>query len=236
MKNKVVKAVVGDLPHMTLRQADKINSFIERHQFTSILELGFRHGVSTCYMAASLARTGGGSITTVDFKSAQTAYPNIEQLLEKIGERERVHVYYEPTSYTWRLMKMLEESPSPRFDSCYLDGAHNWFVDALAFFLVDRLLEPGGWILFDDLNWTYATSPSLKNTEFVKNMPDEEKETAQVKKIFDLLVRTHPDYGNFRVDGSWAYAQKIKGSNETFCAQIESPDSCSNKLKNFFSK
>ncbi|MEM9852716.1 MAG: hypothetical protein AAF761_12065, partial [Pseudomonadota bacterium] len=31
----------------------------------------------------------------------------------------------------------------------------------------------------------------------------------QVGKVYDLLVRTHPGYGNFRVDGQWAFAQKL---------------------------
>jgi hypothetical protein len=50
-----------------------------------------------------------------------------------------VNYYFEPTSYTWRMMKMLEEDEGPRFDLCYLDGAHSWFVDGFAFFLIDRL-------------------------------------------------------------------------------------------------
>ena len=145
---------------------------------------------------------------TIDLESARTAQPNIEELLTQVGERERVKVFYEPTSYTWRLMKFLEQDPLPSFDFCYLDGAHNWFVDALAFTLVDRVLRPGGWIIFDDVDWTYATSPALSKTEWVQNMPADERETPQVQKIFDLLVKTHPNYHHFRLEDGWAYAQK----------------------------
>jgi predicted O-methyltransferase YrrM len=55
MKNHDVRSVVADLPHMTLEQAEKITTFITDKRVEAILELGFRHGVSTCYMAAALS-------------------------------------------------------------------------------------------------------------------------------------------------------------------------------------
>ncbi|HUF10570.1 MAG TPA: class I SAM-dependent methyltransferase [Rhodothermales bacterium] len=212
MKIDDVAQIVGDTPYMTLSQARTMTRFIQENQPEAILELGFAHGVSTCYMAATLSEMGRGTIVSIDLEPARDRKPNIEDLLERIGERDRVEVFYEPTSYTWRLMKFLEEDPSARFDLCYVDGAHSWFVDALAFFLVDRLLKPGGWIIFDDLDWSYATSPSLKNLEWVRNMPPEEQETAQIRKIYELLVKAHPNYENFRVEDGWAFAQKRHGA------------------------
>jgi len=207
-----VKDLVGDTPHMTLEQGRAITKFIEERKAKDILELGFRHGVSTCYMAAALKKRGGGSIVTIDLESARREEPCIEGLLERAGLRDQVTVFYEPTSYTWRLMRFLQEDPRPRFDFCYLDGAHSWFVDGFAFFLVDRLLRPGGWIILDDLNWTYAQSPSLGETDWVKNMPQDEKTTPQVKLVYELLVKTHPGYHNFAVKNGWAYAQKRRSS------------------------
>jgi predicted O-methyltransferase YrrM len=212
MKIEAVRQLVGDTPNMTLDQASTITHFIRDIGARDILELGFRHGVSTCYMSAALAAMGGGSIVTIDLESARNAKPNIEELLTAVGQRDRVQIFYEPTSYTWRLMKMLEQSPIPQFDLCYLDGAHNWFVDALAFFLVDRLLKPGGWIIFDDLDWTYASSPALKDSEYVRNMPADERTTTQVRKIYELLVKTHPSYDDFRVESEWAFAHKRQTS------------------------
>jgi predicted O-methyltransferase YrrM len=212
MKPEEVNKTIGDVPYMTLKQGKRINIFIRQNGIRNILELGFCHGVSTCYMAAALEEKGGGSITTIDLEWTRTAKPNIEQLLEKIGQRDKVTCYYEPTSYTWRLMKFLEKNPSPRFDFCYFDGAHNWLVDGFAFFLVDRLLRPNGWIIFDDLDWTYANSPTLKDQEMVKAMPIEERETPQVRKVYKLLVKTHPSYDDFRAEDGWGYAHKITGS------------------------
>lgn len=209
-----VKAVVGSTPHMTPDKAEQIRKHITRTGARDVLELGFRHGVSTCYLADHLRDVGGGHVTTIDLAAVRHETPNIEDLLTELDLRDLVTVWYEPTSYTWRLMKMLAEDPTPRFDLCYLDGAHNWFVDGFAFFLVDRLLRSGGWIVFDDVTWTYATSPALRDSPLVKEMPADERDIPQVKLIVDLLVRPHPDYGKVRLDGDWAFVQKLPTSQD----------------------
>ncbi|MGB6680040.1 MAG: class I SAM-dependent methyltransferase, partial [Candidatus Bathyarchaeia archaeon] len=147
--------------------------------------------MSTCYIAAALEESGGGCITTIDLLSARSLSPNIDQLLELCDLHDVIVTpYFEPTSYTWRLMRFLEQDRPPQFDFCYIDGAHNWFVDGLAFFLVDRLLRVGGWIILDDLDWTYAISPTLHDTDMVKSMVTEERVTPQIRKIYELLVKT----------------------------------------------
>lgn len=208
MSIQSVKSVVGDLIHMNLDQARAVTKLIAEYRVKDILELGFHFGVSTCYMADAIAQNGGGSIVTIDRPEAKALVPTAEELLEKLSLRHLVTIYYEPTSYVWRLMKMIEENPAPRFDLCYIDGAHDWFVDGLAFFLADKLLRPGGWMLFDDLDWIYADSPSMKDTPYVINMPEDEKNTAQVRKVYELLVKPHPSYHNFATRNGWAYAQK----------------------------
>ncbi|MEY2830848.1 MAG: hypothetical protein RLZZ574_106, partial [Cyanobacteriota bacterium] len=148
-----VKQVVENLPYMSLKKAQVMQDFIHQHNISSILELGFYHGVSTCYMAAALEEAGGGSIVSIDLESAQKRQPNIEELLEKCGYLNTVEFYYEPVSYNWRMMKLIEEQEKT-FDLCYVDGGHDWYNTGLAFFLVDKLLQPGGWMIFDDLDWT----------------------------------------------------------------------------------
>jgi hypothetical protein len=38
-------------------------------------------------------------------------------------------------------------------DYVFLDGAHTFAIDALTFFLTDRLLKIGGHFDFDDYSW-----------------------------------------------------------------------------------
>lgn len=103
---------------------------------------------------------------------------------------------------------MLQADPRPSFDFAYIDGAHLWDVDALAFTLVDRVLDPGGTVLFDDMNWTLATSPSLQSAPWVQALPEEQRTTPQVRMVYELLVRTHPAYGDFRDEQGWGWATK----------------------------
>lgn len=204
-----VKAALGDLPWMTLEQGAAITDFVRRQGSRSILELGFHHGVSTCYLAAALD-AAGGSVTTIDLEHARDLSPSIEELLARLGLERRVTVHYESSCYTWRLMKLLEEDPTPRFDFCYLDAAHRWQVDGFGFFLVDRLLKPGGWLVFDDLDWKAVDYPQFAGEPWYQRMSREERETAQMRKVYELLVKPHPRYGDFRTEGGWAYARKLR--------------------------
>lgn len=208
-----VEQVVRGVPYMKLDQAERITKLMIDSGSTDVLELGIMHGVSTCYMASALDEAGRDwSITSIDNTTAITNVPNVEELLTKLGLRERVTIFYEPSSYIWRLLKMLDKSPEPRFDFCYLDGAHNWPDDGFAFFLIDKLLKPGGWIVFDDIDWSYATSPALAESDFVKAMPEEEQTMQQVRKVFDLLVKTHPSYGEFSETEGWGFAKKLESA------------------------
>ena len=99
MNNSDVKRIVGNTPHMTFSQANRITTFINEHNIRNILELGFAHGVATSYMAAALSRFKGGSIVAIDRENARRHKPDIETLLARIGETDLVDIYYEPTSY-----------------------------------------------------------------------------------------------------------------------------------------
>jgi len=205
---------------MTFEQALTISRLISENSFRSILELGFHHGVSTCYIAGALDELGGGHVTTIDLVGARETKPNVDELLRDLGLRQYVTPYYEPTSYNWRLMKMLEEDPSPRFDFCYIDGAHDWFADGFAFLLLDRLLKPGGLIVFDDLDWSYDVSPSLKNSDRVRRMPTDERSAQGVRKVYELLVKTHPDYDDFMERDGWGYARKKRDALDQRVADV----------------
>lgn len=55
-------------------------------------------------------------------------------------------------TYAWTLFTMLGDGR--QFDVVYLDGHHTFYVDLPAVFLGDRLLEPSGHFLVDDIRWS----------------------------------------------------------------------------------
>lgn len=208
MSPEKVKELLGETPWMTLEQGITMTSFIHHYGIKTILELGFEHGVSSCYMAAAIEDKKDGMLVTIDTEDAKKREPNIEQLLELVGLTHKVTIYYEPRTYLWRLMKLLEHDPTPRFDLCYIDGSHQWVTDGFAFLLADRLLKPEGWVIFDDLDWTVAGSPVDKQTAWAIQLTDEERFTPQIRKVYELLVKSHPNYDHFRTEDGWAYAHK----------------------------
>ena len=202
-----VFARLGTLPYMRLDQGRMFYDFIVANRLHIGLELGFFHGVSTAYLAGALQDLGSGNLITIDLTKAKEREPNIEWVLEVTGLSHLVQVFYDPKSFNWRLMKLLEEDRYESFDFCYIDGGHTWYDTGFAFCLVERLLKPGGWVVFDDLHHTYRGSNNSEKP-YVKRMPEEEQTVPQVERVFELLVESNPYFGLFRRMGRFGLAQK----------------------------
>jgi predicted O-methyltransferase YrrM len=198
---------IGSLPYMKVDQGKMFYDFIIGNRLSNCLELGCFHGVSTAYLAGAIQDLGAGSLTTIDLTSAMNRQPNVEWVLTTAGVRDLVRIFLEPNSFNWRLMKFLEEGLFETFDFCYIDGGHTWYDTGLAFCLVERLLKPGGWVAFDDLDFTYRES-SLRDRPWVQRMPEEEQTVPQVRRVFELLVETDPHFVGFRRIGQFGFARK----------------------------
>jgi len=158
-------------------------------------EVGVYKGHTARRIAEHLA--GDGEIHLFDFEDR--VGPVARQLRAAGHDNVVVHANSRRImdSYNWSLMRLLAAHEEPIFDYAYLDGAHTWALDALAFCLVDRLLKPGGYVDFDDYGWTLRDSPSMRPSAFpeVRRLyTDEQIGTSQVALVVDLLVRRRADY------------------------------------------
>jgi predicted O-methyltransferase YrrM len=217
MKFNEIESVLKNIPHTPPDDGKIIYDFIIENKCNNILELGFEHGTSSCYMAAALDELGSGKITTIDRNETIGIKPDIHILLKKTNLEKYVEPIYADKTYIWELMKIIEAQTEngtciPIFDFCFIDGAHTWEVDGFAFFLIEKLLKPGSWVLFDDLNWKFLESNNLKNSKIVLNLPLEEKSTAQIEKVFTLLVSQHSNFVNHKIVNRWGWAQKKQSS------------------------
>jgi predicted O-methyltransferase YrrM len=209
---KMIERVEQEFPglrYMKPVHANFLRDLIREYDLDNLLELGTAHGKGTAYMALIQEERGRGHVTTLDRDKAASFSPNVDEVVAKLGVAHRVTIKRTPRSYTHTLMQMLEEQPRPIFDFVYLDGAHTWDGTGFAFFLTDMLLRPGGWVVFDDLDWTLAVSEA-KNGKPLRGYADyskEERETPLVRKVWELLVPA-AGYVNRREWKHWGIAQK----------------------------
>jgi hypothetical protein len=75
-------------------------------------------------------------------------------------------------------------------------------------------LRPGGWILFDDLDWKAGTIAERHESKgeplpsWLARLTKEELQATHVRKVWELLVRQHPGFESFSEEGQWGFAHK----------------------------
>jgi predicted O-methyltransferase YrrM len=215
--------IVGNTPFTSPQRGMQLHHFIVAQRLYRCLELGFAHGVGTTWIAGAIQELGHGKVVGVDVTAAKARQPSAPELIAKAELDDFVELHFDAASYTWHLQRHLAEYQADPFDFIFIDGAHNWDTDGFAFFLCEKILKAGGWILFDDLNWTYASSPSLRGSAWVQAMPEEQKNARQVRAIWEKLVQDHPAFGNFVEDGEWGWAQKTLADSAPRKLEIITP-------------
>ncbi len=167
---------------------------VRKLQPLSYAELGCYHGATTIEIAKVLPPEA----TIYLFDYADTVAIANRAIQKATG---RVPVCYGNScklrdSYCWSLGLLIDDG-TVRFDYVFIDGAHTWDVDGFAFFLVDKLLSPGGHIEFHDCRWRLSGSKRLNPTAFPLTQEfytPQQIRSRQVKMIVNRLVRPHPDY------------------------------------------
>jgi predicted O-methyltransferase YrrM len=228
--DEVARAVAG-VPFMSPEQGRIVYDHVRATRPAEVLELGTAHGVGAAYLAAGLDDNGAGRLTTVDFAGA--AYdPSPEAVLARAGVAARVQVVREFSSYTWWLKEQVQArsdragNVEPLYDFVYLDGAKHWTIDGLAVVLVEKLLRPGGWLLMDDLDWTYAQDPSREATDGIvhRELSERERSEPHLRAVFDLIVAQHPSFTDVRVqDEWWGWARKAPGEPRRYSVETSRP-------------
>jgi predicted O-methyltransferase YrrM len=217
VKFDVVAAAVEGVPFMSPALGRRVYDHIRRTRPGRALELGTAHGVSAAYIAAAMEAEGIGHLTTVDHGGA--AYdPAPADLLAGVGLAHRVTIMHAHSSYNWFLKAEIENASDaagnciPRYDFCYLDGCKNFNVDGLAVVLIEKLLRPDGWLLMDDLEWTYEHNPWIAPSgdgRPLGPLSDSERTEPHLLAVFELIVRQHPSFTRcIREDAWYGWAQK----------------------------
>lgn len=181
----------GDVRYMGEQQATFLRDFIVKRRLRDLLEIGFYQGKSSSYIAAILEDRGGpGHLTTIDRVAAKDKTPGIDELLGALELSHRVTSVWAERSYTWELGRMVRDGQRELYDFCYFDGGHTWDPTGFGFVLVDMLLKPGGWIIFDDLDWTIEKFIAKREGRgaVYAGYSEDERQARSVRMVFDTIV------------------------------------------------
>jgi predicted O-methyltransferase YrrM len=195
------------------------------------LELGTGYGATTCVIAAALDETGGGRVTTIDMVARDPI--GVDILAQHTGLSSYIEAITDVAGYNWYIGEAIARQTVngmcvPCFDFCFLDGAHEWGTDALAVFLVAKLLRAGAWIVLDDLDFKLRGCQPGWEVAF-RSRTEKELDAQQVSMVFDFVLRPHPDFSNFTVSdgGRTGWARKVGGRDVTWqpTGHVLDPDS-----------
>ena len=225
MRFEDVAGAVRGIPFMSEHWGRRVYDHVRQTGPEQVLELGTAHGVSAAYLAAALEANGQGHLVTADH-GASRFDPPPQEVLQRAGLAHRVTIVREHSSYNWFLKEQVEQHSdqagncTPVYDFCYLDGSHNFDIDGLAVVLVEKLLRPGGWLLMDDLDWTYEHNPWVApelwpdgNARPFGPLSERQRTAPQLRPVFELIVKQHPAFTQLSIEDEWyAWAQKRPGA------------------------
>jgi predicted O-methyltransferase YrrM len=207
-------------PHTFPKRGRLLYEHIRENKPENVLELGTARGGSAVFIAAALEANGSGRLTSVDSLRWTWEDPTPLEVLEKAGLSDLVTLDRRFSTYTWFLKTEIEKHLDdagwvrPVYDLIFLDGSKSWSTDGLAVVLAEKLLRPGGWLLLDDLGWTYEDFERKRNRQLhydtdIPKLSAEERVQPHLRAIFDLLMRTNPVFDQFVVqDDWWGWAHK----------------------------
>lgn len=157
-----------------------------------VCEVGVGVGATTLELCRALSNRG--EIWLFDYQETlQELASDLRHLgfsnLRTVGNQRRTY-----DSYCWQLAKVLRQmyarGERGLFDFALLDGAHAFHHDAPAALLLKQLLKKDGILLFDDYDWSFATSPTMNpsvNPDIRRHYSDEQISTSHVGLICNLF-------------------------------------------------
>jgi predicted O-methyltransferase YrrM len=169
----------------------EIDRLLKKNVSPIFAEIGVGVGATTLAVAKILDNVG--EIHIFDFEQSVS---ELKSDLASLGFNNVVaygntEKYWD--SYHWNFAKLLSDGANEIFDVIYIDGAHTYLHDALAFFMCDRLLKVGGAMIFDDWNWSFSQSRWMKGVRD-NFMTEEQINNQQIGYLLNTLVKNHIGY------------------------------------------
>lgn len=132
---------------ITFETGALLYDFIRVFKPEKTLEIGMAYGVSTLFLCQALRDNGGGSHTAID-PLEESEFRSVGLLnVERANLRHLLQLHQAPSDLV--LPQLCTENK--RFDFAFIDGWHLFDFTLVDFYYIDKLLEIGGHVAFDDL-------------------------------------------------------------------------------------
>ena len=107
------------------------------------------------------------------------------------------HTLYD--SFCWNLGKQAIDLKGKEgiFDLVYLDGAHSFLFSGLACALLKTLIRENGWLIFDDMSWSYGNSPNHNpkvEPGILEQYTQEQVDTFQIQMVVDAFMKNDENW------------------------------------------
>lgn len=198
--------------HIDREEGQLVHSLLKQHKFTTTLEIGCAFGISSLYICDALSHQESPRHTIIDpHQTAQWHGIGVANL-----KRAGLHFFElieKPSEIA--LPTLLAQGRS--FHFAFIDGWHTFDHTLLDFFYVDRLLEEGGVVVVDDVNF-----PSVRKViRYISNYPNYRLVAAcrtrpsakrrLVHACISLLAKTLPNAVDEVISDSWRCPASLPG-------------------------
>ena len=143
-------------------EGEYLQEIISRIKAKTTLETGMAYGLSTIWICDALKRNKGNKHIAID--PAQLMTPNRKDLKKTISadegwrgiglnnlKRAGLSDLLELHTQSSHLALPRLELEGTKIDFAFIDGMHTFDYAFIDFFYIDRILKPGGVIVFDDI-------------------------------------------------------------------------------------
>ncbi|MGH7999576.1 MAG: class I SAM-dependent methyltransferase [Brasilonema sp.] len=149
---KSVKDAVGNSinPFPTATPYDigiALKDLIQKYNLEKTLEVGMAYGLSTMFICQAHQDKGIGIHTAID-PMQNSVWKSIGLLnVERAGLADKLR-FLESCSHE-ALPQLLTKGE--KLDFAFIDGSHHFDYTLIDFFYIDKLLQLGGYVVFDDI-------------------------------------------------------------------------------------
>ncbi len=134
--------------HIPQTDCEIIQAWIETHNPQRLLEIGLGYGISALFICDALQAIGNNTTYHIIDSFQSSVYKATGLFNLNNADFEDVYTFHEERSEIC-LPELLKQGF--RFDFALIDGNHTFDHTLIDFFYVNRMLEVGGIVIFDDI-------------------------------------------------------------------------------------